>query len=291
MGEFDDLGNSGDDARRGELLNAAAALVDVGALRREVAEVRTQVDQAATDLQGLAALPGAVSDLHDRVERIGELAGEVQDLADVVERLAEEPTDQPRVIDLAHIAPDERAHRLTELAEWLRDVVYPGWPWVQERLRPCWILHPGIVNDVLYLRAAYTAAYEDPAGRAHHAADWRRWLIEVTLDVEETTRSCPQPGSGEWDPARHSVALPPRDDTDVVAIADRTRLLAQIHTLLEQADQPGRDPMLAEQARQRVRDLLTEHHISEDEYQRYTQALHTSHAEATRRQQARRSTT
>jgi hypothetical protein len=68
---------------------------------------------------------------------------------------------------------------LLDLAEWV-DTILVRHQVAREGLSECWMLHGELVEDLLWLRAAWRAAHRDPAAKPHHAADFHeRWLPAV----------------------------------------------------------------------------------------------------------------
>lgn len=258
----------------GRVLEGVALLgVELGALRAQVDALRQAVDAGQTDREHLAGLPGVVERLRADVTALAELGDEVDRLGEAVAELLDRgpAEDPPRPVDLAHVSPEQRETWLAELADWVRDTLFAGWPWTQARLRACWPQHPDLVNDVAWLRTAYRAAYDHPSGRAHHAADFRRWLDEAMATAEQTTRGCPLPGTP--DAHTHTAPSPPRDDTAGLAAAQRTRHLAEIHRLVVQANHPDTAPDLAAAAAARARELFTAYGITQAQYEYYEAAV------------------
>lgn len=297
-GGFDHLDTTGAGGQRDGLLTAASALVDVGALRRDVEElraglgdVRDRVAHTRTGLDELRAdlgtLPAGFAELGARVDELAVLGEQVTRLASSVEKLlTQDPAGGAcRPVNLTQVPADERPACLENLASWLRDVLFTGWPWAQELLRPCWPQHPGIVQDLLLLRSAYACAYEDADARAHHGADFRRWLHEIAAASEETTRDCAQPGTPGW--AQHSVPLPARDDTAMATASSRTAVIAQVYALIVQGNDERLDQDLRDQALVRADALCNQHGIEQAEYLAYAAAREKSEHDA-RERKARR---
>jgi hypothetical protein len=245
----------------GDVLAALSVLsTELGENRAHVAELRGHLQDTLTKL-------GA---LHGQVTTLTSVSDEVTALAQAVAQLLDQgaPEGPPRPVDLAHVTGKERRDVLQGLATWVRDVLFPGWPWTQSRLRPCWLYHPEIVNGLLWVRCAYLTAYEHPGGRAHHAADFHHWLHEVMTAAAERTAHCPLP-----DDDGHPRPPAPRDDLDEVERAARRADLAEIHRLVRLAKSvhAGEEGMI--EARSQAHELLVQFGVDQAEYHAYVLQL------------------
>lgn len=247
--------------------------MDVGRLRATVDQLTGEVTAAARQAGRLGGLPVIVGQLQQRVTTVEALASEVAHLSEVVEQLLgagrggggeDEP---PRPVDWTHVDVDERHEWLIELGSWVRDVLFVGWPHAAERLRPCWPRHREIINDLAALRTVYATAYDHPGGRAHHAIEYRRTLEDVLRAADSHTRECPPPGA-----AGHRVPLPPRDDAEQVGAAMRVDLIAEIHALAVQANNPHNPTDLRQAAQDRAQELFHTAGVTPEEYQQYERA-------------------
>jgi hypothetical protein len=233
-----------------------------GETRAHLAELRDHLADVLEQLQGLQG----------RVDDFTALERRIITLTDAVDQLtaeAEEDESPQRPRDLVHIPPDERREALEELVIWVRDVVFVGWPWTRAKLARCWLLHPDLVNGVLWLRAAYAAAYETSRARPHHAADWHRWLEEVMRTAELRTRDCPTTD----EEGLHAVPTEPRDDSRMIREMFRQQALLQmVHLstrLREGADYP-KDEVQA--ARDRWDALIAEWDLTEADFKQHLNA-------------------
>jgi hypothetical protein len=69
---------------------------------------------------------------------------------------------------------------LTDLVGWV-DTILVRHQAAVDGLPPCWMFHGEVVEDPLWLKACWMAAYRDPAAKPTAAADWHeRWLPGVT---------------------------------------------------------------------------------------------------------------
>jgi hypothetical protein len=278
-----DLGNPngtkprvGEDA--GDVVSALSVIsVELGETRAQLAELRDHLGDQLDEHRTLAR----------RVDSLGALATQVTALASKVEELLASPEGdgERRPVDLAHIDPADRPRVLGDLVAWVRDVVFVGWPWTQQSLRWCWLQHPDLVNGMLWLRAAYAAAYEDPEAKPHHSADWHRWLEEVMKTAERRTEGCPV---YEVD-GLHMVPLPPRDDSDGVKDLGRRDALATLYLLAQQQRDLGdlATPEQRELADRRMGEIIAKTRVTEEEYNLYAKARAATEAAARKAEAAR----
>lgn len=132
----------------------------VAGLAHEVEQLRRTVDE-------LARLPG----------ELAQLAATVASLSDAVGGGArrESPAGAPSWLAYPSDADDPAATTaartlLTALAEWVR-AVYLRYQDAVSRFPECWLWHPDVVEELLWLRAAWQAAYALGAS-INAAGDW-----------------------------------------------------------------------------------------------------------------------
>jgi len=112
-------------------------------------------------------------------------------LANQVDALARRsvPVAAPSWIAL----PDEldaAAGILGELVDWL-GAVFLRYPDAEAALPECWLWHPGVVEELLWLMFAWRAAYAADGGTAHLAGDWHdRYRPGVTRRIKRTADTC-----------------------------------------------------------------------------------------------------
>lgn len=146
----------------------------VAGLAREVHELRRQ-------LKPLAGVPA----------RVDELAKLVTSLATTVEALTARkgPTPAPSWL-MAPTHPGTVRELLDGLVEWLR-VIYLRYPDAATTLAECWLWHPDIVEELLWLEHAWLAAYQGPAASVGLVGDWHdRLRPGVVARVKAYGRSC-----------------------------------------------------------------------------------------------------
>jgi hypothetical protein len=127
----------------------------VGALARETERVGRRLDAVDTRLGEVGRV-------------VGELDGHLRGLAeDVAALLTQHEATRPRSwLQVTELA-DARAV-LIDLVEWL-DAVYLRYP--DASLPACWMWHPTVVEELLWLRHAHAAAYIG-SGWAARAGEW-----------------------------------------------------------------------------------------------------------------------
>lgn len=237
-----------------------AVLAGLTTMAAEIGELRRRIVE-----QGERFGP-----LSDRVDKLADLAAEVAELAGAVAELTQqEKSKAPRPVDLAHIPASQMQEELQGLVEWVRDVLFVGWPDARRDIRSCWPRHVELVNAMLWLRTTYETAYVHEGGRAHHAADFFRCLDDVRSMAARLTRGCPRPGESE----PHPVPVPLRDDSSALAAAGRTSVIAEAYRLTMQTGDPSIPSDIKKAGRARVRDLFVEWRIGQEEYKEYVRAL------------------
>lgn len=166
-----------------------APMAAVAGLAREVEALRRAVDQAAS------------------------VAGRVEELAAVVARVVEDAAAQgdtgenaatPSWLDFAGGVP-EAAVLLDGLVEWM-GVVYLRYTDAVQGLPACWLWHPDVVEELLWLMRAWLAAYRASGAPVSAAADWHdRLRPGVVRRIKAAAGTCSlenhQPGGDRHTPA------------------------------------------------------------------------------------------
>ena len=98
----------------------------------------------------------------------------------------------------------EKAQKAWEqLVDWLCGVLIVRYPSSARELRPCWYLHPELVENLSWLHNAWTLAYRDGNSPISLAADWHLyWLPHVMKIAADATRKC-------YDAGRHDPTADP----------------------------------------------------------------------------------
>jgi hypothetical protein len=185
---------------------AYATTAAVAGLARELEALRRTVDT-------VSAIP----------ERVEDLAGVVADLAAAVEQLTTTTPPAPPACWLDFADDEATAFALlTGLAEWLAAVYLR---YGDAILPDCWLFHPDVVEELLWLSQAWQAAYAGPRASVAAVGDWHdRLRPGVTRRIKQTAGTCSvedhQPGH-----PHHAgpPAVPLADATDAIAAWWATR--------------------------------------------------------------------
>jgi hypothetical protein len=177
----------------------------------------------------VAGLAREVEELRRAVEPVSEIGGRVDELAGLVAKVAEvvgamstRPAPTPAPSWLMAPADPFTARRLVEeLAAWLH-AVFLRYPDAVAALPECWLYHPDVVEELVWLMHAWCAAYQGPAASVALAGDWHdRSRPGVVRRVKLSAGSCSverhQTRAG-WDqrPAG-AVPVPGLDNMDGLA--------------------------------------------------------------------------
>lgn len=130
----------------------------------------------------LAALAGQVdriqhADVADLRSRLGAITTTLASLAEQVAELADAPAEPRRPIPSwlgmagadGPLTPATAAVLLEELIGWLARVYVR---FLDGALPECWLWHPAVVEELLWLQGAWLGAYRGPGASAQRAGDW-----------------------------------------------------------------------------------------------------------------------
>ncbi|TCO43593.1 hypothetical protein EV646_112170 [Kribbella antiqua] len=176
-----------------------AALAAVAGLARSVETLSRDVAAMKAGLQQTASKT-AVARLNDTVASLGNTVASFEEL---LTRLAAKPSSGRATASAASdVEPvrswlrlpehDEAALEavLSELLPWM-ETTYLRYATARESLPPCWLWHPEIVEELLWLMDAWTTAYEGPEASTKLAGDWHdRQRPGVTRRLGEYAASC-----------------------------------------------------------------------------------------------------
>jgi hypothetical protein len=151
----------------------------VAGLAREVEALRRAVDQ-------LRAVPRQVEQVAALVARLAERGVAASD------ELAEERTvtwlDLPS--DPGGAATPDAESLLLRLMDWMA-AVYLRYADAARTLPACWLWHPEVIEELVWLRQAWLAAYADPEARIALAGDWHdRQRPGVVRRIREYAGMC-----------------------------------------------------------------------------------------------------
>jgi hypothetical protein len=167
----------------------------VAGLARDIEALRQSIDKLQID-----KLPGLPA-------RLDELAGLVAQLADAVNATTAGGVaswlDLPPEVDTAYPV-------LGELLSWMQ-VVYLRYPDAAAGLPDCWLWHPDVVEELLWLMQAWLAAYRDDKAAVSLAGDWHdRYRPGVVRRITTSAGRCSlenhQPREGQPLPGGGPVA-------------------------------------------------------------------------------------
>jgi len=184
---------------------AYATTASVTGLAREIEALRQ-------DLSALRTLP----------DRLKELAALVAQLAEAT--AATIPTGglgMTSWLDLPTDPPDIALAVLTELTRWM-EVVYLRYADAAQSLPECWLWHPDVVEELLWLMHAWCAAYQDENALVSLAADWHdRYRPGVVRRINAAAGRCSleahQPRDDHPDPDSGSPVVPVAEAMALIA--------------------------------------------------------------------------
>jgi hypothetical protein len=159
---------------------SAYVYADAGAvagLAREIEALHQAIDKLPID-----KLPGLPA-------RLNELAGLVAQLAEATTATSTAAGGVPSWLDLP--ADVDAAYGvLGELLSWMQ-VVYLRYPDAAAGLPDCWLWHPDVVEELLWLMHSWLAAYRDHKAPVSLAGDWHdRYRPGVVRRITTTAGRC-----------------------------------------------------------------------------------------------------
>ncbi|WP_329481582.1 hypothetical protein OG555_05465 [Kribbella sp. NBC_01484] len=174
-----------------------AALAAVAGLARSVEALTRDVAAMKTGLQRTASKT-AVASLTRTVTSLGDTVASFEDL---LTRIAAKPARNTSR-DANDVEPERSWLRLPENDETaVQTVLSQLLPWMEstylryatarETLPPCWLWHPEIVEELLWLMDAWTSAYEGDEASNKLVGDWHdRQRPGVTRRIGEYAPAC-----------------------------------------------------------------------------------------------------
>jgi hypothetical protein len=142
---------------------AAAALAAVAGLARQT---ETLARDAAAMKKGLQQAASAAEVIR--------LAQVVTELGEAISKAPRSKGDEPEPIPSWLVLPmdaDDARTVLGDLLGWMRDV-YLGYADARRTLPQCWLWHGDVVEELVWLMYAWTAAYQGPEASLRLAGDW-----------------------------------------------------------------------------------------------------------------------
>lgn len=146
----------------------------------------------------VAGLAQEVDALRRAVDPLRQLPGRVDELAKLLARVADELADHtahagPVATPTWLMLPDDpttAARVLAELSGWMSRV-YLRYGDAAASLPECWLWHPDVVEELLWLMHAWAAAYQGPAASVALAGDWHdRYRPGVVRRIKTTAGTC-----------------------------------------------------------------------------------------------------
>ena len=159
----------------------------------------------------LAGLARDLDDLRRAVDPLREVSGRVNDLGRLVGQLADSvalmtkrPAATPAPSWLLLQADETVVERaLSELCAWLH-TIYLRYPDGVTALPECWLYHPDVVEELLWLMHAWCAAYQGKGASVQLAGDWHdRQRPGVVRRIRSSAGSCSierHQTRADWDP-------------------------------------------------------------------------------------------
>lgn len=151
---------------------------DIAGLVREIDLLRRRVDSVVEVTTGLP-------------ERVEEIAGLVARLTDALAAatVRRRPEPAPSWL-LAPSEPSDVRTLLQELCAWLV-AVFLRYPDGRSALPECWLWHPDVVEELLWLMHAWCAAYQGANASVSAAGDWHdRQRPGVVARLRKAAGSC-----------------------------------------------------------------------------------------------------
>jgi hypothetical protein len=147
----------------------------------------------------VAGLAREVESVRLVVESLRSMPAQVDDLARVVGSLAEQTADTaaaaagggaPSWLDAPSDDPARVRSVLEELTGWMREV-YLRYADAVAHLPECWMWHPDVVEELLWLMYAWLAAYRDENATVAKAGDWHdRYRPGVVRRIKVVAGTC-----------------------------------------------------------------------------------------------------
>lgn len=145
----------------------------------------------------IAGLAGELDALGQRVGRLSDVPDQVSELATLVAGLADQlathaPAARPHGPASWLALPPERqpSVMLHDLAEWMARV-FLRYPDAAQQLPDCWLWHPDVVEELLWLRLAWALVQHPELGTPLMVGDWHdRYRPGVVRRIRDRAGTC-----------------------------------------------------------------------------------------------------
>ena len=151
----------------------------------DLAALRVAVTGLAREVEGLRrSLLGTAS-----AAELARVADLVADLSQIITATGASPELPPSWLALP-ADPDAAATLLVDLIGWLGQV-YLRYTDAARGLPACWLWHPDVIEELLWLRHAWHSAYQSGEASVRAAGDWHdRLRPGVARRITDYTRAC-----------------------------------------------------------------------------------------------------
>jgi hypothetical protein len=180
------------------------AVEDLAALRAAVTGLAREVEGVRRSLAGTASAA--------ELGRVADLVADLSHIITATGASSEPPSSWLALPD----DPDAAATLLADLIGWIGQV-YMRYADAARGLSECWLWHPEVVEELLWLRHAWHAAYQSGEASVRAAGDWHdRLRPGVARRIVDYTRACSLE-SHLPDRAVAAPAVPAADATEQIA--------------------------------------------------------------------------
>ncbi|MHA6620321.1 hypothetical protein [Pseudonocardia sp. DLS-67] len=184
-----------------------------------VAGLAREVHDLSRAVATLPEVAGRVEQLGSRTEELGKVVGQ---LSEAVQAATRRPKPVPAPSWLLLPDDPQMVERvLGELCSWLH-AVFLRYPDGAAAVPECWMRHPEVVEELLWLMHAWCAAYQGATASVQLAGDWHdRQRPGVVRRIQRSAGSCSSEKHltrPEWDQyPPGAAAVPGVDDAEVMA--------------------------------------------------------------------------
>lgn len=105
-----------------------------------------------------------------------------------------------RPIEWPALSTPERAEAMAALQDWMRTVLFPGFPTDAAVVKPCWAEHPVAVDALTLGWQTWTAAWSSPAEPTQRAQWMNMWRPAMREQLTRELQSCKQGHDRQYPP-------------------------------------------------------------------------------------------